>query len=102
MNRFPITLRTYGILTGIVVIINFIMYNVVLNNAGFNDPGINLITSIFGYLILIPILCLPFGLLIALIPYKGMGYRQKRLPAILLFYLCLNICLAVVSAIRQL
>jgi hypothetical protein len=100
MSKFPITAKTYGIITGILVVLNVVMYNVALNNNGIFDPEMNLKTSIVGFIIVYPIFCLPPGLLIALIPYKGMGYRQKRFPAIMLSYLVLNICFAILGVIR--
>jgi hypothetical protein len=100
MNQFPITARAYGIITGILVILNIILYNVAMNNQNIHDPETNLKMSIFGFLIVYPIFCVPVGLLIALIPYKGMSYRQKRLPAISFIYLLLNICFTIIGAIR--
>jgi hypothetical protein len=100
MSRFPITVKTYGIITGILVILNIVMYNVALNNNGIFDPEVNLKTSVAGFIIVYPIFCLPLGLLIALIPYGGMSYRQKRFPAIMLCYLVFNVCFAIVGAIR--
>jgi hypothetical protein len=100
MNKFPITLRTYAFITGILVILNITLYNVMMNNDGVFDPETNLRLSIIGFIVTIPILCVPVGLLITLIPYKGMSYRQKRLPAIMFTYLLFNIGFTLMGMIR--
>ena len=96
-HKSPINLKKYGIITGALVIVNIILYNVAMNKYGFYTPEMNLQISIIGFLIVYPILCLPFGLLLALVPYKGIGYRQKRLPSILVFYLFFNIIFTIMT-----
>jgi hypothetical protein len=97
-SRFPITTRTYWMITIPVIIGNVFFYVFNMKRLGIFDPALNLEISLFNYTITMFVLCLPIGLLVGLIPYKGMRYREKRGAAIFFTFLVVQILIFLFSA----
>ncbi len=85
-RKYPVSLRRYLVLVLILIVINIFSYTVTLLTSPRFGLNLALVTSINTMTWVLLLCSIPIGLLVALIRYKGLSYREKYIPAILLVY----------------
>jgi len=95
---FIVNFKRYALFTGILTVLNIVLYNLATNYAGYLDSATNLKSSLSTMLIVLPLLSFILALFFAFIPYKGKPYKQKYVPMVFLLSFIIN-CMILIALI---
>ena len=90
MSPFPFDKKIFFIILILAVIANIVYYNIRMNADHIFDPDMNLMLSLFGYLIFFPILSAALAIIVALFLNRSIPLSSRFKRSFWVCLLCVN------------